>query len=70
MKIRGCARAVLGPVAGVKVSSSVNNLFLDDYMDQGSIAWKRSADFNYSDNFFLLWGNHECTSINQIYGVL
>ncbi|CAN1765969.1 Serine/threonine-protein phosphatase PP1, partial [Linum perenne] len=35
-----------------------NYLFLGDYVDRGK----------YPENFFLLRGNHECASINRIYG--
>ncbi|XP_074374425.1 serine/threonine-protein phosphatase PP1 isozyme 3-like [Apium graveolens] len=49
-----------------------NYLFLGDYVDRGKQSletiWLLLAyKIKYSDNFFLLWGNHECASINRIY---
>ncbi|KAJ8319398.1 hypothetical protein KUTeg_004489 [Tegillarca granosa] len=50
-----------------------NYLFLGDYVDRG----KRSLEticlilaykIKYPNNFFILRGNHECASINRIYG--
>mmetsp|Transcript_10162 Transcript_10162/g.30302 ORF Transcript_10162/g.30302 Transcript_10162/m.30302 type:complete len:326 (-) Transcript_10162:456-1433(-) len=50
-----------------------NYLFLGDYVDRGKnglecmcllLAYK----VKYPENFFLLRGNHECASINRIYG--
>merc|ERR1719401_70393 len=50
-----------------------NYLFLGDYVDRGkqsvectvmALAYK----IKYPENFFLLRGNHECASINRIYG--
>ncbi|XP_074350651.1 serine/threonine-protein phosphatase PP1 isozyme 4-like [Apium graveolens] len=50
-----------------------NYLFLGDYVDHGTQSletiWLLLAyKIKYSDNFFLLRGNHECASINRIYG--
>ncbi|XP_074328259.1 serine/threonine-protein phosphatase PP1 isozyme 3-like, partial [Apium graveolens] len=49
-----------------------NYLFLGDYMDRGKQSLERiwlllAYKIKYSDNFFLLRGNHECASINRIY---
>eukprot|EP00929_Paragymnodinium_shiwhaense_P071668 TRINITY_DN36418_c0_g1_i1.p1 TRINITY_DN36418_c0_g1~~TRINITY_DN36418_c0_g1_i1.p1 ORF type:complete len:303 (-),score=45.73 TRINITY_DN36418_c0_g1_i1:441-1349(-) len=50
-----------------------NYLFLGDYVDRGkqsleTICLLLSYKVKYPDNFFLLRGNHECASINRIYG--
>jgi len=50
-----------------------NYLFLGDYVDRGkqsleTICLLLSYKIRYSENFFILRGNHECASINRIYG--
>ncbi|KAJ8036988.1 Serine/threonine-protein phosphatase PP1-beta [Holothuria leucospilota] len=50
-----------------------NYLFLGDYVDRGkqsleTICLMLAYKLKHPDNFFMLRGNHECASINRIYG--
>lgn len=50
-----------------------NYLFLGDYVDRGpngleTICLLLAYKIKYPENFFMLRGNHECGSINRIYG--
>jgi serine/threonine-protein phosphatase PP1 catalytic subunit len=52
---------------------AANYLFLGDYVDRGPhglecICLLLAYKVKYPENFFLLRGNHECASINRIYG--
>jgi serine/threonine-protein phosphatase PP1 catalytic subunit len=53
--------------------AETNYLFLGDYVDRGrnsieTIALLLAYKVKYKENFFLLRGNHECPSINRVYG--
>jgi len=55
------------------VDVSYNYLFLGDYVDRGqysleTIIFLMCYKLKYPDRLFLLRGNHECGSINRIYG--
>jgi hypothetical protein len=50
-----------------------NYLFLGDYVDRGkqsieTICLMLAYKIKNPENFFMLRGNHECSSINRIYG--
>ncbi|KAE9556190.1 hypothetical protein FO519_000529 [Halicephalobus sp. NKZ332] len=50
-----------------------NYLFLGDYVDRGkqsleTICLLLAYKIKFPENFFMLRGNHECASINRIYG--
>ena len=52
---------------------NTNYIFMGDYVDRGKqsiecICLLLAYKIKYDENFFLLRGNHECGSINRIYG--
>ncbi len=52
---------------------SANYLFMGDYVDRGkqsieAICLLLAFKIKLPENFFILRGNHECASINRIYG--
>lgn len=52
---------------------STNYLFLGDYVDRGkqsleTILLLLCFKIKYPENFFILRGNHECASVNRVYG--
>jgi len=53
--------------------AETNYLFLGDYVDRGkhsieTIALLFAYKVKYQENFFVLRGNHECPTINRVYG--
>jgi serine/threonine-protein phosphatase PP1 catalytic subunit len=56
-----------------KFPPNTNYIFMGDYVDRGKqsiecICLLLAYKIKYDENFFILRGNHECGSINRIYG--
>lgn len=66
-------RREVSGVPNTRSPSPANYLFLGDYVDRGkqsleTICLLLAYKIKYPENFFILRGNHECASINRIYG--
>eukprot|EP01040_Poterioochromonas_malhamensis_P017323 gene17323-19875_t len=58
---------------GGAISNDNSYLFLGDYVDRGkqsleTLIYLLLCKVTHPDNFYLLRGNHECASINKVYG--
>jgi len=65
--------SVIALCLALGAGSSCLVLFLGDYVDRGkqsieTICLLMAFKVRYPENFFVLRGNHECSSINRIYG--
>ena len=77
MKIAGDVHGQLNDLIKIFQGSGFpdesNYLFLGDYVDRGKYSIEVMTlllcyKVLFPENFFLLRGNHECSSINRIYG--
>ena len=71
--IHGQYADLLNMISKAGEPGTLNYLFLGDYVDRGkqsleTICLLLAYKIKYPENFFLLRGNHECASINRIYG--
>ena len=71
--IHGVSAALDTLLAFVKPTPEDQLVFLGDYVDRGkqsleTICLLLAYKIKYPENFFILRGNHECASINRIYG--
>ena len=60
-------------ISNVSLLSLTSAVSLSDYVDRGkqsleTICLLLAYKIKYPENFFILRGNHECASINRIYG--
>uniref|UniRef100_A0A8C6RMD9 Serine/threonine-protein phosphatase PP1-alpha catalytic subunit n=1 Tax=Nannospalax galili TaxID=1026970 RepID=A0A8C6RMD9_NANGA len=59
---------ICGNIHGQYCDLLRNYLFLGDYQSLETICLLLAYKIKYSQNFFLLYRNHECASINRIHG--
>ena len=71
--IHGALKALVQLLDRLQLQPNDQLIFLGDYVDRGkqsleTICLLLAYKIKYPENFFILRGNHECASINRIYG--